>query len=99
MTGKGGLDASTPILIGNLKFYGFPYSTLEEYRICIGKRQVAYAKLEAGVFAVSLAPDWHPNILQSYFADSTKGSFDSDRQRRYYLGLAADAITEKLDAR
>ena len=85
-------------IIGDLIFYGNHYPTLEEYEICIGNERVAYAKLQSGVFVVSLAPDWYPNILQSYFADSTKGRFDSLQQQRYYLGLAADAITENLDA-
>ena len=88
-------DAGRTTVIGKLTFYGMCVSFPEDFCICYGARQVACARLRGGVFSVDLVPDWDPgciNIVQRYFADTAKGSFDSAEERDYYLGIAAEAV-------
>lgn len=87
---------SETIFIKGLYFCCTCGSSPEQYEVFKGKEHVGYVRLRYGYLSCEY-PDLCGELLYEYeFSDFLLGSFDSEEQRKYYLGKIADRILEKI---
>ena len=68
----------------------------EQYDVFYRGRQVGYIRLRWGYLSVRY-PDHAGEEIYSYiFPDTWKGSFDSERERTFFLNKAKRAILQRL---